>query len=166
MLILKYFKIKLFLNFEVDKRNLHNKHFEVLKIEKNVDYAVVLFLSTSKLRKSPILKYFKINILSTSQLRKMLIWKLSTSNRGFWSTSKIIKKFDFEVLQNQGLQLMFKPRILGQHWFQCLRRRADWSRSHVVTLSSSSLAAWTHFHSCHWTLYFMCPSSYCQPMAS
>ena len=83
MLILKYFKIKLFLNFEVDKRNLHNKHFEVLKIEKNVDYAVVLFLSTSKLRKSPILKYFKINILSTSQLRKMLIWKLSTSNRGF-----------------------------------------------------------------------------------
>ena len=31
-------------------------------IEKNVDYEVVIYLSTSKVRKSFTLKYFKINI--------------------------------------------------------------------------------------------------------
>ena len=69
MLILKYFKIKLFLNFEVDKRNLHNKHFEVLKIEKNVDYAVVLFLSTSKLRK----KKFHFEVLQDQHFKHFII---------------------------------------------------------------------------------------------
>ena len=59
-----------------------------------------------------ILRYFKINILSNSQLRKMLILKLTTSklrNMLILKYFKIEKKFDFEVLQNQGLQSMFTP---------------------------------------------------------